>query len=109
MKFSSFPSFPAPPALLGHLPNRAFYPLWLFHQNIPIPDITRPPAQRYTDALGKGMSLGAVIALVIGGAGASIPEAVMLKRIFKMPILVTFLASVFGILVSADYILNLLS
>jgi len=55
------------------------------------------------------MSLGAVIALVIGGAGASIPEAVMLKRIFKMPILVAFLASVFGIFVSADYILNLLS
>jgi len=109
MKFSSFPSFPPPPALLGHLPNRAFYHLCLFHQNIPIPDITRSPALRYTDALGKGMSLGAVITLVIGGAGASIPEAVMLKRIFKMPILVPFLASVFGILVSADYILNLLS
>lgn len=57
----------------------------------------------------KGMSLGAVLALVIGGAGASIPEVVMLKRIFKMPILVAFLASVFGIAVSAGYILNLLS
>ena len=57
----------------------------------------------------KGMSLGAVLALVIGGAGASIPEVVMLKRIFKMPILVAFLASVFGIAVSSGYILNLLS
>jgi hypothetical protein len=33
----------------------------------------------------------------------------MPKRIFKMPILVAFLASVFGIAVSAGYILNLLS
>lgn len=57
----------------------------------------------------KGMSLGAVLALVIGGAGASIPEVVMLKRIFKTPILVGFLASVFGIAVSAGFMLNLLS
>jgi uncharacterized membrane protein YraQ (UPF0718 family) len=58
--------------------------------------------------MGKGMSLGAVIALVIGGAGASIPEVVMLKRIFRFPILAAFLVSVFGMAISAGYVLNLL-
>jgi uncharacterized membrane protein YraQ (UPF0718 family) len=56
--------------------------------------------------VGKGMSLGAVIALVIGGAGASIPEVVMLKSIFRMPILVAFLLSVFGIAISSGFALN---
>jgi uncharacterized membrane protein YraQ (UPF0718 family) len=40
--------------------------------------------------LEKRMSLGAVLALMIGGAGASIPEVVRLRDIFKMPILVGF-------------------
>lgn len=57
--------------------------------------------------VGKGMSLGTVIALVIGGAGASLPEMVMMKGLFRMPILAAFLASVFGIAVSAGFILNL--
>ena len=57
--------------------------------------------------IGKGMSLGAVVALVIGGAGASLPEMVMLKGLFRAPILVAFLISVFGIAVSAGFILNL--
>jgi uncharacterized membrane protein YraQ (UPF0718 family) len=58
--------------------------------------------------VGKGMSLGAVIALVIGGAGASIPEVIMLKSIFRMPILVAFLLSVFGIAISSGFLLNLI-
>ncbi len=33
--------------------------------------------------MGKGMSIGAVIALVIGGAGMAIPEMSMLASIFK--------------------------
>ena len=57
--------------------------------------------------IGKGMSLGAVVALVIGGAGASLPEMIMLKGLFRAPILVAFLISVFGIAVSAGFILNL--
>lgn len=58
--------------------------------------------------IGKGMSLGTVVALVIGGAGASLPEMVMLKGLFRAPILVAFLISVFGIAVTAGFMLNLI-
>src|SRR5699024_3416705 len=40
--------------------------------------------------VSKGMSMGTVIALVIGGAGASIPEVVMLSKLFKKNFLVAF-------------------
>lgn len=52
----------------------------------------------------KGMGIGAVIALVIGGAGASLPEVVMLKRMFHWPILLAFLLSVFGIAISTGFL-----
>ena len=52
----------------------------------------------------KGMGIGAVIALVIGGAGASLPEMVMLKRMFHWPILLAFLLSVFSIAITTGYI-----
>lgn len=52
----------------------------------------------------KGMGIGAVIALVIGGAGASLPEMVMLKRMFRWPILLAFLFSVFGIAITTGYL-----
>jgi len=52
----------------------------------------------------KGMGIGAVIALVIGGAGASLPEMVMLKRMFHWPILIAFLVSVFGIAITTGYL-----
>lgn len=57
--------------------------------------------------MSKGMSIGAVVALVIGGAGASIPEIVMLKRIFKGPMLGAFLAAIFSIAVIAGLIFNI--
>ncbi|MEA3290816.1 MAG: permease [Pseudomonadota bacterium] len=56
----------------------------------------------------KGMGLGAVIALVIGGAGASLPEVVMLKRMFRWPILTVFLISVFGIAITTGYMAELI-
>ncbi len=52
----------------------------------------------------KGMGIGAVIALVVGGAGASLPEMVMLKRMFRWPILLAFLFSVFGIAITTGYL-----
>lgn len=52
----------------------------------------------------KGMGIGAVIALVIGGAGASLPEVVMLQRMFRWPILLAFLFSVFGIAITTGYL-----
>ncbi|MDO6654436.1 permease [Anaerobacillus sp. 1_MG-2023] len=51
------------------------------------------------DALvSKGMGIGAVIALLIGGAGASIPEVVLLNKLFKPKLVIAF---VFSILVVA--------
>lgn len=44
--------------------------------------------------VGKGMSYGSVMALTIGGAGASLPELIILKRIFHWPLLLAFLAVV---------------
>jgi len=56
----------------------------------------------------KGMSLGAVIALVVGGAGMSIPEMSMLAGIFKARIVTVFVAVVFSTAVLAGFIFNLI-
>ncbi len=56
----------------------------------------------------KGMGIGAVIALVIGGAGASLPEMVMLKRMFDWPILLAFLFSVFTVAITTGYLAQFL-
>lgn len=45
--------------------------------------------------VAKGMSMGAVISLTIGGAGASLPEMIMMKRMFHWPLLLAFVALVF--------------
>ncbi len=45
--------------------------------------------------VGKGMSYGSVMALTIGGAGASLPEMIILKRIFQWPLLLAFMGVVF--------------
>ncbi len=52
----------------------------------------------------KGMGIGAVIALVIGGAGASLPEVVMLQRMFRWQILLAFLFSVFSIAIITGFL-----
>ena len=56
--------------------------------------------------VAKGMSLGAVIALIIGGAGASLPELAMLKGMFRLPLLIGFIASVMIMAVSAGFLVN---
>ena len=58
--------------------------------------------------IAKGMSMGAVMALIIGGAGASIPEMVMLKRLFKLPVPAAFVGVVFFTAVSAGLLFNLI-
>lgn len=58
--------------------------------------------------LQKGVSIGAVMALVIGGAGASIPEVTLLAAIFKRRLVIAFLIVVFGVAVLAGYLLNFL-
>lgn len=56
----------------------------------------------------KGVSAGAVIALIIGGAGASIPEVTLLAGIFKKQMLFTFLACVFTVAVVTGMVFNLI-
>ncbi|MHB8094949.1 MAG: permease [Candidatus Aminicenantales bacterium] len=56
----------------------------------------------------KGMSLGAVIALVIGGAGMSVPEMSMLASIFKVRLVAVFIAVVFSTAVLAGFVFNLI-
>ncbi|WP_292366861.1 MULTISPECIES: permease [unclassified Methanoculleus] len=51
--------------------------------------------------LEKGMGIGAVMALIIGGAGASIPEVTLLAAIFERRLLVTFVAVILGVAVLA--------
>lgn len=54
----------------------------------------------------KGMSLGAVIALIVGGAGMSIPEMSMLAGIFKVRLVIVFVAIVFFTAVLTGYAFN---
>lgn len=56
----------------------------------------------------KGMSIGAVLALIIGGAGASIPELTLLSAIFRKRLLAAFVVTVFTIAVTAGYLANIL-
>lgn len=60
------------------------------------------------DALvSKGMGIGAVMALLIGGAGASIPEVILLSKLFKRKLVVSFVVSVLIVAVSAGMIIQL--
>ncbi len=45
----------------------------------------------------SGMSIGAIMALVIGGAGASIPEVTLLNTIFEKKMVAAFVLSVFSV------------
>lgn len=58
--------------------------------------------------MGKGMSIGAVIALVIGGAGMSIPEMSMLASIFKKKLVAMIVAVIFLTAVISGYLFNIL-
>ena len=58
--------------------------------------------------LAKGVSIGAVIALVIGSGGASLPEVILLKKLFKWPLLLAFLGVIFSMAVIGGYLFNYL-
>ncbi|NOU52319.1 permease [Pseudoalteromonas sp. JBTF-M23] len=45
--------------------------------------------------VAKGLSMGAVMSLTIAGAGASLPEMIMLKKLFYWPLLVAFIGLIF--------------
>ncbi|QUM75562.1 permease [Moritella sp. 24] len=52
----------------------------------------------------KGMSLGAVMALIIGSAGASLTEVILLKSIFKNQMIAAFLFVILGMAVGAGFL-----
>ncbi|MBR9986892.1 MAG: permease [Desulfosarcina sp.] len=54
----------------------------------------------------KGMSLGAVIALIIGGAGMAIPEMAMLAGIFRKRLVASFVLVIFLTAVVGGYAFN---
>lgn len=56
----------------------------------------------------KGMALGSIMALIIGSAGASLTEVILLKSIFKTQMIVAFLAVVLGMAVTAGYLYRFL-
>lgn len=58
--------------------------------------------------MGKGMSIGAVIALIIGGAGMAIPEMSMLASIFKKKLVAMIVAVIFLTAVVGGYVFNIL-
>ena len=58
--------------------------------------------------MGKGMSVGAVIALVIGGAGMAIPEMSLLASIFRKKLVAIIVLVIFLTAVIAGYLFNIL-
>lgn len=58
--------------------------------------------------VAKGVSLGAVMSLTIGGAGASLPELIILKRLFRWPLMSAFVLVVLGTACVTGYSINLL-
>ena len=58
--------------------------------------------------VGKGMGVGTVLALIIGGAGASIPEMIILSSMFKKKLILAFVLNVFLVAIVAGYLVDLL-
>lgn len=59
--------------------------------------------------MDKGVSAGIVIALILGGAGASIPEVSLLNSIFKKQMVVTFVLCIFLVAVGTGFAFMLFS
>jgi len=55
----------------------------------------------------KGMGMGAIMALIIGSAGASLTEVILLKSMFKRPMIIAFLLVIFGMAMLAGFLFNL--
>ncbi len=58
--------------------------------------------------IGKGMSIGSVMALIIGGAGASIPEVIILASIFRRKLIIAFVVTIVTVAMLAGYFFNLI-
>ncbi|MCH2158560.1 MAG: permease [Oleiphilaceae bacterium] len=56
----------------------------------------------------KGMALGAVMALIIGSAGASLTEVILLKSLFKNQLIAAFLFVILSMAIAAGFLYNIL-
>lgn len=56
--------------------------------------------------IAKGVAPGVMIALILGGAGASIPEVSLLNSIFKKKLVVAFVACIFAVATITGYVFN---
>ncbi|MGF1878510.1 permease [Photobacterium frigidiphilum] len=54
--------------------------------------------------VAKGMAMGSVMALIIGSAGASLTEVILLKSIFKNQMIVAFLTVIITMAIGAGYL-----
>lgn len=57
--------------------------------------------------IAKGVAPGVMIALILGGAGASIPEVSLLNSIFKKKMVVAFVLCIFFVATVTGYIFNI--
>lgn len=55
----------------------------------------------------KGMAMGSVMALIIGSAGASLTEVILLRSIFKNQMIAAFLMVVLGMAMTAGYLYSI--
>jgi len=55
----------------------------------------------------KGMGMGAIMALIIGSAGASLTDVILLKSMFKRPMIIAFLLVIFGMAILTGFLFNL--
>ncbi|WP_105988876.1 permease [Staphylococcus simulans] len=58
--------------------------------------------------VSKGMSLGTVVTLIIGGAGASIPEVVLLSKLFKKKFVISFVIAILVVAIATGLIVNMI-
>jgi hypothetical protein len=58
--------------------------------------------------IGKGVGYGTMIALIIGGAGASIPEISLLSSIFKKKMLIAFVLCILLVAIATGYVFNII-
>ncbi|MBY1896622.1 MULTISPECIES: permease [unclassified Clostridium] len=56
--------------------------------------------------ISKGVAPGVMIALILGGAGASIPEVSLLTSIFKKKMVITFVLCIFAVATITGYVFN---
>jgi len=59
--------------------------------------------------VAKGVSLGTVMALIIGGAGASIPELALLWRLFRPRLFVAYVVTIFVAACVMGFVFNALA